>query len=230
MRLRKIVKYLNRSAVLAPFVAIALGLTLANAARATPPDKEPTVTNNVPIAAAVAGARATAVQRLQAQQTVNVSVNEGGSGSSKGQLPAVASSNATGGNGYGGAGGSVVMSETAASAYSAALTSANGTCMGSSSGGAQGASFGVSFGTTWKDGDCSKRYNAEALKAMGLFKQAHALLCGIEDVKAVDPRGCDAVARELGTLAQSTVMPVTVSASSEITDPYVKARLERQGK
>lgn len=77
-----------------------------------------------------------------------------------------------------------------ATAYAAPLTASNGTCMGSSSGGAQSAAFGFSVGTTWTDGSCDIRYDAEALRAAGLPMAARARLCQKPEIaKAMEAAG-----------------------------------------
>lgn len=77
-----------------------------------------------------------------------------------------------------------------ATAYAAPLTATNGTCMGSSSGGAQSAAFGFSVGTTWTDGSCDIRYDAEALRAAGLPMAARARLCQKPEIaKAMEAAG-----------------------------------------
>lgn len=54
------------------------------------------------------------------------------------------------------------------SAYAPGLTSGIQTCLGSTSVGGQGPMVGISFGTTWRDQDCVRRLNADALYRMGL--------------------------------------------------------------
>lgn len=98
-------------------------------------------------------------------------------------------------------------------AYAAPLTASNGTCMGSSSAGAQGAAVGVSFGTTWTDGSCDIRYDAEALRAAGLPMAARARLCQKPEIaKAMDDAGTPcpkarAAAVEARPVVQRNPMP-----------------------
>lgn len=156
----------------------------------------------VGIAAAQANAAALAQQQQGQQQ------GQGQSQSSRNNNQ----SSATGGNATGGAasasatggasGGNTmtVQGDTlyapaqernpVSTAYAAPLTASNGTCMGSSSAGAQGAAVGVSFGTTWTDGSCDIRYDAEALRAAGLPMAARARLCQKPEIaKAMDDAG-----------------------------------------
>lgn len=114
-----------------------------------------------------------------------------------------------------------------ATAYAAPLTSANGTCMGSSSGGAQGASFGVSFGSTWTDGGCDIRYDAEALRAAGLPLAAQARLCQKPDIaKAMESAGTPCPGTAVKTSAASTSTTRSApTAQPQYTDPIVRQRL-----
>lgn len=90
-----------------------------------------------------------------------------------------------------------------ATAYSAPLTSTNGTCMGSTSGGAQGVGFGISFGSTWSDTSCDLRYDAEALRAAGLPKAAQARLCQKAEIaKAMEAAGTPCPAAKKVATAQ----------------------------
>lgn len=114
------------------------------------------------------------------------------------------------------------------SAYSAGLTSSNGTCMGSSSIGLTGPGFSATGGTTWKDSDCSKRYTAEALRASGLNSVAMGVLCQIGDVKAAAPKMCNDTAKQLGSVSEETpAVAATASpapvGSKTTTDPYIAA-------
>lgn len=70
----------------------------------------------------------------------------------------------------------------ASTATAPALTSGPQTCMGSTSIGGQGMSFGVSIGTTWRDSDCVRRLNANALVQLGHKDAALALLAQNDDV------------------------------------------------
>lgn len=123
------------------------------------------------------------------------------------------------------------------SAYAAGLTSSNGTCMGSSSFGATGPGFSASVGSTWKDSDCSIRYTAEALRASGNNAIAQALLCQIAEVKKVAPKHCRAVETALADPDAAMenkvaeIQKTTVgTAGPSTTDPYIAARLAKQGK
>lgn len=179
----------------------------------------------VGIAAAQANAAALAQQQQGQQQ------GQGQSQSSRNNNQ----SSATGGNATGGAasasatggasGGNTmtVQGDTlyapaqernpVSTAYAAPLTASNGTCMGSSSAGAQGAAVGVSFGTTWTDGSCDIRYDAEALRAAGLPMAARARLCQKPEIaKAMEDAGTPcpkarAAAAEVRPVVQRNPMP-----------------------
>lgn len=114
-----------------------------------------------------------------------------------------------------------------ATAYAAGLTASNGTCMGSTSAGGQGMSFGFSVGTTWKDGGCDRRYNAQALASVGQAKAAIALLCQDPDIKtAMETAGtpCTATKAEAKAVAMQKAETVAV-ARSEPIDPIIRARI-----
>lgn len=154
----------------------------------------------VGIAAAQANAAALAQQQQGQQQGQSQSSRNNNQSSAAG-------GNATGGaataSATGGASGGNTMTvqgdtlyalaqerNPVSTAYAAPLTASNGTCMGSSSAGAQGAAVGVSFGTTWTDGSCDIRYDAEALRAAGLPMAARARLCQKPEIaKAMEDAG-----------------------------------------
>lgn len=107
-------------------------------------------------------------------------------------------------------------------AYSAPLTTSNGTCMGSTSAGAQGVGFGVSFGSTWTDTSCDLRYDAEALRAAGLHGAARERLCQKPEIaKAMEAAGTPCKSTKTAKSAGS----VQVAEKVEYTDPIVRARL-----
>lgn len=114
-----------------------------------------------------------------------------------------------------------------ASAWAAPLTSSNGTCMGSSSGGAQGASIGISFGTTWTDDGCDARYDAIALSQIGETQAARARLCLKPEIKAAFEAAGKPCPSSEAKRAQAVLEDRPVAAHS---DPYVAARLAKQGK
>lgn len=114
-----------------------------------------------------------------------------------------------------------------ATAYAAGLTASNGTCMGSTSAGGQGMSFGFSVGTTWKDGSCDRRYNAQALAAVGQSKAAVALLCQDPEIKAAmetagTPCAATSVAKAAAAQQQAEADAV---ARSEPLDALVRSRI-----
>lgn len=114
-----------------------------------------------------------------------------------------------------------------ATAYAAGLTASNGTCMGSTSAGGQGMSFGFSVGTTWKDSGCDRRYNAQALAAVGQAKAAVALLCQDPDIKAaMETAGtpCSATAEAKAASRKQAVEAETI-AKAEPIDSLIRARL-----
>lgn len=107
-------------------------------------------------------------------------------------------------------------------AYSAPLTTSNGTCMGSTSAGAQGVGFGVSFGSTWTDTSCDLRYDVEALRAAGLHGAARERLCQKPEIaKAMEAAGTPCKSTKTAKAAGS----VQVAEKVEYTDPIVRARL-----
>ena len=107
-------------------------------------------------------------------------------------------------------------------AYSAPLTTSNGTCMGSTSAGAQGVGFGVSFGSTWTDTSCDLRYDAEALRAAGLHGAARERLCQKPEIaKAMEAAGTPCKSTKTAKATGS----VQVVEKAEYTDPIVRARL-----
>jgi hypothetical protein len=107
-------------------------------------------------------------------------------------------------------------------AYSAPLTTSNGTCMGSTSAGAQGVGFGVSFGSTWTDTSCDLRYDAEALRAAGLHAAARERLCQKPEIaKAMEAAGTPCKSTKTAKATGS----VQVAEKAEYTDPIVRARL-----
>jgi len=115
-----------------------------------------------------------------------------------------------------------------ATAYAAGLTASNGTCMGSSSIGGQGMSLGLSFGTTWKDTGCDRRYNAQALAAVGQAKAAVALLCQDADIAAameVAGTPCaKAEAKVVSVSAEQELIAAAV-ARGETPDAIARARV-----
>lgn len=124
-----------------------------------------------------------------------------------------------------------------ATAYAAGLTASNGTCMGSTSAGGQGMTFGFSIGSTWKDSDCNRRYNAQALAAVGQAKAAIALLCQDKDIrKAMEDAGtvdqCSAGKAAAQTPAADKVAASEIDrqqaeavARGESLDPLVRSKL-----
>ena len=107
-------------------------------------------------------------------------------------------------------------------AYSAPLTTSNGTCMGSTSAGAQGVGFGVSFGSTWTDTSCDLRYDAEALRAAGLHGAARERLCQKPEIaKAMEAAGTPCKSTKTAKATGSD----QVAEKAEYTDPIVRARL-----
>lgn len=114
-----------------------------------------------------------------------------------------------------------------ATAYAAGLTASNGTCMGSTSAGAQGVGFGVSIGSTWKDPGCDRRYNAQALAAVGQAKAAVALLCQDSDIaRAMETAGTPCAGAKVAAAA-----PVVLASADQAAidaanpDPIARARL-----
>lgn len=114
-----------------------------------------------------------------------------------------------------------------ATAYAAGLTASNGTCMGSTSAGGQGMSFGFSVGTTWKDAGCDRRYNAQALAAVGQGKAAVALLCQDADIAlAMEVAGTPCARPAAAPTKVSAVTPADqASLDAKNTDPIIRARL-----
>lgn len=113
-----------------------------------------------------------------------------------------------------------------ATAYAAGLTASNGTCMGSTSAGVQGMSVGVSIGSTWKDSGCDRRYNAQALAAVGQAKAAVALLCQDADIAAaMATAGTPCTKIEVKSVASTQEAEVAAIAKSEPLDPLVRSRL-----
>lgn len=113
-----------------------------------------------------------------------------------------------------------------ATAYAAGLTASNGTCMGSTSAGVQGMSVGVSIGSTWKDSGCDRRYNAQALAAVGQAKAAVALLCQDSDIKAaMEVAGTPCA--DVKAIKVSAVQEVEIEAlaKSEPLDALVRSRI-----
>lgn len=120
-----------------------------------------------------------------------------------------------------------VYRAAAGTAYAGALTASNGTCMGSTTAGGQGLNFGFSVGSTWKDSGCDRRYNAQALAAVGQAKAAVALLCQDPDIKAaMETAGtpCQATKAEAQAVAAQKAESVAV-AKSEPIDPIIRARI-----
>jgi len=112
-----------------------------------------------------------------------------------------------------------------ATAYAAGLTASNGTCMGSTSAGVQGMSVGVSIGSTWKDAGCDRRYNAQALAAVGQAKAAVALLCQDTDIaRAMDVAGTPCAKAEV-KVSDTVIDADTTVAQVQHTDPIVRSRL-----
>lgn len=111
-------------------------------------------------------------------------------------------------------------------AYSAGLTSTNGTCFGSASAGLQVAGFGVTGGSTTFDENCDIRYDAIALREAGQTKAAVARLCQkpamAEAMKAAGTPCTNASVSTAKTSANYSEAPV---AKYEHTDPIVRARL-----
>lgn len=108
------------------------------------------------------------------------------------------------------------------SAIAAGLAAANGTCMGSSSVGAQGLTAGLSFGTTWTDGGCDARYDAQALQAAGMPDAAVARLCQKAEIAAAMEkagRTCP------GAKAKTASAPAAAPTMAEYTDPLIRRRL-----
>lgn len=98
-----------------------------------------------------------------------------------------------------------------ASAWAAPLTASNGTCMGSSSMGAQGVGFGVSIGSTWNDAGCDRRYNAQALAAVGMRQAAVALLCQDPNIKAaMETAGTPCAGSQSAAVSDVDVRPMIV--------------------
>lgn len=116
-----------------------------------------------------------------------------------------------------------------ATAYASGLTASNGTCMGSSSMGGQGMSFGFSLGSTWKDAGCDRRYNAQALAAVGQAKAAVALLCQDSDIAAaMELAGTPCAKANVATVKPTAVAQADTAGSNagyNGTDPIIRARL-----
>lgn len=178
-------------------VGVGVGVGIANAAAnaAAVAGANSTATGGN---AAVVGSGNSSVRNTQQQgqsqssRNSNQSSATGGAGGA-----ATATGGASGGNTFTVEGdkGDVIYAPAqernpVATAYAAPLTATNGTCMGSSSGGAQSAAFGFSVGTTWTDGSCDIRYDAEALRAAGLPMAARARLCQKPEIaKAMEAAG-----------------------------------------
>lgn len=117
-------------------------------------------------------------------------------------------------------------------AYAGPLTASNGTCMGSTTVGGQGITVGVSFGTTWKDGDCNARYNADYLAKLGQPKAAIARMCQLPDVEAAMKAAgtpCPGGTKTAAISSKVDKVAAADQASSHAaytgTDPFVRARL-----
>lgn len=177
----------------------------------------------VGIAAAQANAAALAQQQQGQQQGQSQSSRNNNQSSATGGNATGGAATAAAAGGASGGNTMTVQGDTlyapaqernpVSTAYAAPLTASNGTCMGSSSAGAQGAAMGVSFGTTWTDGSCDIRYDAEALRAAGLPMAARARLCQKPEIaKAMEDAGTPcpkarAAAAEARPVVQRNPMP-----------------------
>lgn len=110
-----------------------------------------------------------------------------------------------------------------------ALTTSNDTCMGSSTGSVNGPGFGVSIGGTWLDTNCKLLKNSRELWNMGMKAAAMALMCtDSANREALEITGyeCPQSAKNKNNKQLSSINPSKSGQEEEITDPYIRARME----
>lgn len=202
-------------------IAVAVILAIGSA-HATKPTERPAPTPT-PTATANGGS---AKAKASARQTVIVNA-----------APATAAAaatsktdNGTVGSAFGGAGGSVngsgnggasVNVESAPSAYAPGLAASNGTCMGSTSAGSGNSTLALSFGTTWADGDCNARYDAQILFALGQQRAALARLCQRPDnARALADAGMPCPSAE----KRASGAPAAAAVAHLSDDPLIRQR------